>query len=112
MKLAVDAALPIAAWADDIVAAIRDNQIAKGDVLAVARIAGIMGAKRTSELVPLCHPIAVHGVDVDVSVVEAQAATSPAPPPKAGPSTRATVRAGMSCRAFSIWARPRASSRA
>ncbi len=36
----------------------------KGDVLAVARIAGIMATKRTPDLIPLCHPIAVHGVDV------------------------------------------------
>jgi cyclic pyranopterin phosphate synthase len=41
----------------------------KGDVLATARIAGIMGAKRTPDLIPLCHPIAVHGVAVDLAVV-------------------------------------------
>jgi cyclic pyranopterin monophosphate synthase len=40
-------------------AAIRDNQIAKGDVLSVARIAGIMGGKRTADLVPLCHPVSL-----------------------------------------------------
>ena len=40
----------------------------KGDALAVARIAAIQATKRTPELIPLCHPIAVHGVDVDVSV--------------------------------------------
>ena len=40
-------------------AAIRNNQIAKGDVLSVARIAGIMGGKRTADLVPLCHPISL-----------------------------------------------------
>ena len=45
-------------------ATIRDNAIPKGDVLAVARIAGIMGAKRTPDLVPLCHPIAITGADV------------------------------------------------
>ena len=41
--------------------------IPKGDVLAVARIAGIMATKRTPDLIPLCHPIAVHGVDVEVT---------------------------------------------
>jgi cyclic pyranopterin phosphate synthase len=47
---------------------IRSGDVPKGDVLAVARIAGIMATKRTPDLIPLCHPIAVHGVDVDVSV--------------------------------------------
>ena len=42
----------------------------KGDALAVARIAAIQATKRTPDLIPLCHPIAVHGVDVDVDVVE------------------------------------------
>ena len=40
----------------------------KGDALAVARIAGIQAAKRTPDLVPLCHPIAIHGVEVDLVV--------------------------------------------
>jgi len=44
--------------------AIRSNQIAKGDVIAVARVAGVMAAKRTSELVPLCHPLPLHDVQV------------------------------------------------
>ena len=46
---------------------IRAGGLPKGDVLAVARIAGIMATKRTPDLIPLCHPIAVHGVDVDVT---------------------------------------------
>jgi cyclic pyranopterin phosphate synthase len=50
--------------------AIADGAVAKGDVLATARIAGIMGAKRTPDLIPMCHPIAVHGVTVDLSVSE------------------------------------------
>lgn len=49
---------------------IRSGDVPKGDVLAVARIAGIMATKRTPDLIPLCHPIAVHGVDVEVSVAE------------------------------------------
>ena len=40
--------------------AVRDAQIAKGDVLGVARVAGVMAAKRTADLIPLCHPIALH----------------------------------------------------
>jgi cyclic pyranopterin monophosphate synthase len=51
--------------------AIRSNTIAKGDVLGVARIAGIMAAKRTSELVPLCHPIALSDVSVEFSLDDA-----------------------------------------
>ena len=43
---------------------IRDGTLKKGDVLAVARLAGIMGAKRTSELVPLCHPLSLDAVEV------------------------------------------------
>jgi cyclic pyranopterin phosphate synthase len=45
-------------------AAIRENTVKKGDVLGVARIAGIMAAKRTAELIPLCHPIPLTDVDV------------------------------------------------
>lgn len=44
--------------------------VPKGDALGVARIAGIMGAKRTPQLVPLCHPIALHGVSVELVVAE------------------------------------------
>jgi cyclic pyranopterin monophosphate synthase len=50
------------------VAALRDGTVPKGDVLAVARIAGIAGAKRTPDLIPLCHPLAIHGVLVDLTV--------------------------------------------
>ena len=52
------------------VAALRDKAVPKGDALAVARIAGIMGAKRTPDLIPLCHPIALHSVNVDLSVLD------------------------------------------
>jgi cyclic pyranopterin phosphate synthase len=52
----------------DVVRLLRDAALPKGDALAVARIAGIMAAKRTPDLVPLCHPIALHGVDVELSV--------------------------------------------
>jgi len=51
-----------------VVALLRDGAVPKGDVLATARIAGIMGAKRTPDLIPLCHPIALHGVNVDLYV--------------------------------------------
>jgi cyclic pyranopterin phosphate synthase len=54
----------------DVVAAIRDGAVAKGDVLAVARVAGIMAAKRTWELIPLCHPLQLNSVTVDLNLGE------------------------------------------
>lgn len=50
------------------VAALRDRTVPKGDALAVARIAAISGTKRTPDLVPLCHPIGLHAVAVDLTV--------------------------------------------
>jgi cyclic pyranopterin phosphate synthase len=47
---------------------IRDRRIAKGDVFEVARLAGIMAAKRTSDLIPLCHPLALASVSIDFTV--------------------------------------------
>ncbi|MEV0569734.1 cyclic pyranopterin monophosphate synthase MoaC [Dactylosporangium sp. NPDC050588] len=52
----------------DVIALLHDGALPKGDALAVARIAGIMGAKRTPDLIPLCHPIALHGVTVDFTL--------------------------------------------
>lgn len=52
-------------------AAIRSNAVAKGDVLGVARVAGIMAAKRTSELIPLCHPIPLADVAIDITFDDA-----------------------------------------
>ncbi len=63
-----------------VVGLLRGEGVPKGDALGVARIAGIMGAKRTPDLVPLCHPIALHGVDVDLEVLDE------------GVAIRATVR--------------------
>jgi cyclic pyranopterin phosphate synthase len=53
----------------EVTAALRDDTVPKGDALGVARVAGIMGAKRTPDLVPLCHPIPLAGVTVDLVVV-------------------------------------------
>jgi cyclic pyranopterin monophosphate synthase len=64
----------------DVVRLLRGDGMPKGDALAVARLAGIQAAKRTPELVPLAHPVAVHGVVVDLEVTDD------------GVSIRATVR--------------------
>ena len=53
-----------------VVAALRGDGVPKGDALAVARIAGIQAVKRTPELIPLAHPIAVHAVEVDLVVTD------------------------------------------
>lgn len=52
----------------ETLAAIAEGQIGKGDVLAVARLAGIMAAKRTPDLIPLCHPLALTSVKVDLTL--------------------------------------------
>ena len=49
---------------------IKEGGIKKGDVLTVAQIAGIMGAKRTSELIPMCHPVVLNGIDLSFSLDE------------------------------------------
>jgi cyclic pyranopterin monophosphate synthase len=54
----------------EVVALLRGDGLPKGDALAVARLAGIMGAKRTPEIVPLCHPIGLHGVKVELTVTD------------------------------------------
>jgi cyclic pyranopterin phosphate synthase len=51
----------------EVVELLRRDGLPKGDALAVGRLAGIMGAKRTPDLIPLCHPIALHGVTVELA---------------------------------------------
>lgn len=65
----------------EVVAALRDDAVPKGDVLAVARVAGVAAAKRTPELLPLAHVIGVHGVEIDLEVTDE------------GVAVRATARA-------------------
>ncbi|MCX5690412.1 MAG: cyclic pyranopterin monophosphate synthase MoaC [Planctomycetota bacterium] len=57
----------------DLARAVRDNTLKKGDLLAVARIAGIQAAKRTDELIPLCHSLPLDAVDVKLELSEAGA---------------------------------------
>src|SRR5262245_63109325 len=54
----------------EVIALLRSDGLPKGDALAVARIAGIAAAKRTPDLVPLCRPVALHAVSVDLELVD------------------------------------------
>ncbi len=67
----------------ELLAAIKSGGVAKGDVLGVARLAGIMAAKRTPDLIPLSHPLAIHNVTVDFDIDE----------PSGTITARCTVRA-------------------
>ncbi|MGE5718893.1 MAG: cyclic pyranopterin monophosphate synthase MoaC [Nocardioidaceae bacterium] len=58
----------------EVVRLLRGEGVPKGDALGVARVAGIMAAKRTPDLVPLCHPLAISGVTVDLDVEDAAVA--------------------------------------
>lgn len=58
----------------ETLALIRDNAFAKGDVLGVARLAGIMGGKDTARLIPLCHPLPLNAIDVDFALNESESA--------------------------------------
>lgn len=60
----------------DALALVRDASAKKGDVLAVSRVAGIMAAKRTAELIPLCHPLPLTRVTIDLSVADDGVAVS------------------------------------
>jgi len=75
-------------------AAIRDNHVAKGDVLGVAKIAGVMAAKRTAELIPLCHPLPLSDVQVTLTLDEAL------PGVRAEASTRTTGKTGVEMEAI------------
>ena len=55
---------------EDVYRLVEENKVRKGDVLSIAQIAGIMGAKQTSKLIPLCHDVALKGVDVVLTLVE------------------------------------------
>ena len=79
---------------DEAFALVRDNAVAKGDVLAVARVAGIAGAKRTADLIPLCHPL-------PLDVVEVNAEADPSlPGVRVSARARATARTGVEMEAL------------
>ncbi|HVU87778.1 MAG TPA: cyclic pyranopterin monophosphate synthase MoaC [Pirellulales bacterium] len=79
--------------ARDTLALIRDRRVAKGDVLEVARLAGIMAAKRTSDLIPLCHPLGLDSVEVAFSFPDAETVAIEA-------TTRVTARTGVEMEAL------------
>ena len=86
---------------------IQDGGIKKGDVLSVARLAGIMGAKRTPDLIPLCHPLSLTSVDVNLSCDDARSAVN------ISATCRVTARTGVEMEALtavSIAASARTSS--
>ena len=57
---------------EDVIRQISESKIAKGDVFAVARVAGIQGAKRCADLIPLCHPLALSKVHINFDIQAAQ----------------------------------------
>lgn len=59
-----------------VVELLRDGATPKGDVLTTARIAGIMAAKKTSDLIPLCHPIAINTITIDLKIIDSGVAVS------------------------------------
>ena len=75
-------------------AAIRDNAVAKGTVLATARLSGIMDAKRTADLIPLCHPLGLDQVEVEVTLDEAL------PGVRVTGTARVTARTGVEMEAM------------
>ena len=79
--------------ATETVAAIRDRRITKGDVLEVARLAGVMGTKRTADLVPLCHPLPLDAVTVSFSFPDDETLAIEA-------EVRATARTGVEMEAL------------
>jgi cyclic pyranopterin phosphate synthase len=86
-------------------AALADGRLPKGDALAVARVAGIMAAKRTPDLIPLCHPIGLTsvtvGIDVDVAAGTAAVTATTATTDQTGVEMEALVAAGVA--AFTLY---------
>ena len=68
---------------------VREGGMKKGDVLAVAQVAGIMAAKKNSELIPMCHPIAITSADISFELDAERQHASPSPPRSAARARRA-----------------------
>jgi cyclic pyranopterin phosphate synthase len=76
----------------EVVALIASGGLPKGDALATARVAGILAAKRTSDLIPLCHPLALTGVDIEFAIGETEVGVTA--------SVRTTDRTGVEMEAL------------
>ena len=76
----------------EVISLITSGGLPKGDALATARVAGILAAKRTSDLIPLCHPLALTGIDVDFAIGDAEIALTA--------SVRTTDRTGVEMEAL------------
>ncbi|MBC7115052.1 MAG: cyclic pyranopterin monophosphate synthase [Archaeoglobi archaeon] len=87
----------------ETVEAIRKNEVEKGDVISAAIIAGVMGVKKTPELIPLCHQLNITGVDVDVKIEEdgLRVILSVSSVGKTGVEMEALT--GVSCALLTIW---------
>ena len=86
--------------APDVARAVEERSVGKGDVLTVARVAGIQAAKKTGELIPLCHSLSVSGVDVEFSLGEqGEGAPPPSPPSAAAEATGDTAWVDIEARA-------------
>src|SRR4051794_17279130 len=79
----------------EVVGLLRGEGVPKGDALAVARVAGIMGAKQTPALIPLCHPLSISGVTVDLRVAD-----EPAPCVEIRATVRTSDRTGVEMEAL------------
>ena len=82
----------------ETVSLVRRRELAKGDVLEVARLAGIMAAKRTADIVPLCHPLPLDSVEVDLRLLPADEPGGPAVVIRA--TVRTTARTGVEMEAL------------
>lgn len=86
--------------ADSTVRAIAEEKIAKGEVLGAARLAGIMAAKRTGDLIPLCHPLAVESIDVDFDLPQLPPNTDSRVCLRIKATARITARTGVEMEAL------------
>jgi cyclic pyranopterin phosphate synthase len=84
----------------EVIELLRRDGLPKGDALATARIAGIMGAKRTPELVPLCHPIALTGVTVDLALPATSRDDTAEPAVRITATVKTTDRTGVEMEAL------------
>jgi cyclic pyranopterin monophosphate synthase len=84
----------------EVIELLRRDGLPKGDALATARIAGIMGAKRTPELVPLCHPIALTGITVDLALPATSPAGTVEPAVRITATVKTTDRTGVEMEAL------------